>query len=59
MEFENILFVALFLPLGIWCVVASFLSGKEINETIGDTSMSTGLSLLPIKLISALWTIGS
>lgn len=51
----NILFIAVFFPIGIWFVVASILPHKATNDVIGDTAISSGLLELPLKLVAALW----
>ncbi|PUB82726.1 MAG: hypothetical protein DBP02_13750 [gamma proteobacterium symbiont of Ctena orbiculata] len=55
LEVWNILFIVVFLPIGIWFVVASILPHKPTNEVIGDVALSTGLLELPIKIVAAIW----
>lgn len=55
LEIWNILFIAVFLPVGIWFVIASILPHKPTNDVIGDTAISAGLLELPLKLAAALW----
>lgn len=55
LEIWNILFIVVFLPIGIWFVVASILPHKPTHDVIGDTALSAGLLELPIKLVAAIW----
>jgi hypothetical protein len=55
LQIWNILFIVVFLPMGIWFVVASILPHKPTNDVIGDTALSAGLLELPIKIVAAIW----
>lgn len=56
MQLMNILFVALFLPIGIWFVISAFLPKKNVNNELAGNFTSTGLVELPLSLVAALWS---
>ena len=55
LKIENIALIVLFLPIGIWFIVASILPHKPTNEVIGDSRFFWDFLLLPIKLVAHLW----